>query len=111
MADLLDDDDAIEQEGRVREPWTDSGLAVLLRETEDIIADHLSRGDAREAEIMRSLDGVPLSVIYEAADGPASSRGAARGGSGGEPQRGLRRAQRLPVSLKRHRLLRVGSRG
>jgi hypothetical protein len=68
MADLLDDDDTIEQEGRERERWTDSGIAVLLAETMDIIADHLSRGDARETEIMKSLDGVPRCIILEAAD-------------------------------------------
>jgi hypothetical protein len=82
MADhLLERDDASEEQEGKREPWiTDSGVAVLLRETEDIIADHLSRGDAREAEIMRSLDGVPRCIILEAADrlGVVAWRGAWR---------------------------------
>jgi hypothetical protein len=58
----------------------DSGVTVLLRETEDIIADHLSRGDVRETKIMRALDGVPRAVILEAADrlGVVVSRGAWR---------------------------------
>ncbi|HEY1864209.1 MAG TPA: hypothetical protein VGG77_11105 [Roseiarcus sp.] len=68
MADLLDDD-TVEQEGRRSERWVmDPGVAVLLAEVTAIIADRLGRRDTAEREMMWMLDGVPTSVILEAAD-------------------------------------------
>jgi hypothetical protein len=67
MADLLEHDQAIdEQEGHRRE--MDSGVRVLLAEVTAIIADRLGREGAPEREMMWALDGVPMAIVFEAAD-------------------------------------------
>ncbi|HZZ25076.1 MAG TPA: hypothetical protein VFE60_22050 [Roseiarcus sp.] len=69
MADLLEHDETVEQEGHRREHWMmDPGTRVLLAEVEGIIADRLGRRDASEREMLWALDGVPMSVVLEAAD-------------------------------------------
>lgn len=81
MADLLDRIVVeVEEEERVRERPTDSGARVLMDEVLSLIADRLGREGAPEWEMAVLLDGVPASVIFEAADrlGVVVSRGAWR---------------------------------
>jgi hypothetical protein len=67
--DAHEHDDVVEQGGHGREGWvTDSGVRVFLDEITRLIAARLGQGDAPEREMMTRLDGVPLSVVYEAAD-------------------------------------------
>ena len=70
MADLLEHDDTVERggEGHRREHWMDSGVRALLAEVTAIIADRLGRQGTPEREMMWALDGVPASIIFEAAD-------------------------------------------
>jgi hypothetical protein len=73
MADLLDHDDTVEQvhgggEGHRRKHWMDSGVRVLLAEATAIIADRLGRQDTPESEMLAALDGVPMSIVLEAAN-------------------------------------------
>jgi hypothetical protein len=85
MADLLERDVIeVEQEGHGRES-RDDGVRVLLAEVEGLIADRLGRGEALEREMMMRLDGVPMSVIVEAADvlGVVVTRGVWRFGRRG----------------------------
>lgn len=71
MADLLDCVVIeVEQEGhgREHEHWRDDGVRVLLAEVEGIIVACLGRGDMPESAMWFVLDGVPESIIFEAAD-------------------------------------------
>ena len=69
MAELLEHDSAVEQEEHGRERWmTDPGARVLLAETTSIIADRLGREDTPESEMLAAIDGVPASIVFEAAD-------------------------------------------
>jgi hypothetical protein len=46
----------------------DPAAAVLLDETTAIIADRLGQEDTPEWEMLAVLDGVPMSIVVEAAD-------------------------------------------
>ena len=66
MADLLDRIVIeVEQEER---GWKDDATRVFVAEIVQIIADRLARRDTPESEMLWVLDGVPMSVVFEAAD-------------------------------------------
>jgi hypothetical protein len=93
MADLLEHDDTVEQEGHGRECWMmDSEVGVLLAEVEGIIADRLGWRDTLNRRCWRRSTAFRCPSSSRPLTGWVSSSGAARGGSGSGPERNATRS-------------------